>query len=82
MLVWAIWQSNARAARSANSTAFLLITGSVPGIPQQTGQTAVFGSAVVLSTTAHEQNIFECVASSTCTSNPMSTIYFAKRRIL
>ena len=43
----------------ASSTAFRLTTGSIPGIPRQTGQTAVFGCAWVTSTTAQEQNIFE-----------------------
>ena len=76
MLVWLISHSRAIAARRASSTAFWLITGSVPGIPQHTGQVELLGGEIVLSTTAQEQNIFERVDSSTCTSNPISMLYF------
>jgi hypothetical protein len=68
-------QFKARAAFIASSTAALLMTGKVPGMPQQTSQTDELGGAVVVSTTAHEQNILERVASSTCTSKPMSALY-------
>ena len=36
---------SASAVRIVHSTAVLLITGSVPGIPRQSGQTYVFGAA-------------------------------------
>jgi hypothetical protein len=36
----------------------------MPGIPEQTGQTAVFGGAETESTTAQLQNIFDFVRSS------------------
>ena len=55
---------SARATWMAYSTAFWFTTGRVPGMPAQTGQTAVLGAARVLSTTAQLQNIFECVCSS------------------
>jgi hypothetical protein len=41
-----------------------LTTGRTPGIPVHIGQTAVFGCAVVESTTGQEQNIFDLVANS------------------
>ena len=76
MLVWAISQSRAIAARRASSTAFRFITGKVPGIPQHTGHMELLGAANVVSTTAQEQNIFDLVESSTCTSNPISAMKF------
>jgi hypothetical protein len=48
----------------ANSIARWLITGSIPGIPRQTGQTAVLGGASTLSTTRQPQNIFDSVIIS------------------
>jgi len=39
--------SSANATRRANSTACWLTTGSTPGIPAHTGQTALFGAALV-----------------------------------
>jgi hypothetical protein len=44
----------------------------VPGIPVHISQTEVFGSAIVESTTAQPQNIFDCVSSSACTSKPIT----------
>ena len=76
MLVWLISHSRAIAARKESSIAFWLITGNVPGIPQHTGQVEILGGEIVLSTTAQEQNIFERVDSSTCTSKPISILYF------
>ena len=81
MLVCAISQSRAIAERKANSTAFWFIIGSVPGIPQQTGQIELLGEEVVVSTTAQEQNIFDWVDNSTCTSNPISVMNFFKSGI-
>jgi len=59
----------------------LFIIGSVPGIPQQTGQIELLGEEVVVSTTAQEQNIFDRVDNSTCTSNPISVMNFFKSGI-
>src|SRR3990172_11158616 len=56
----------------AYSTAILLTTGKVPGMPAHTGQTAVFGAACVRSTTWQAQNIFDLVCSSAWTSSPMT----------
>ena len=52
---------SAIAASVANSTAFLLSTGSAPGIPRQTGQTFVFGRAP--NRVEQEQKIFVTVKS-------------------
>ena len=46
MLVGLTVQPNARATRSPNSTAWRLTTGSTPGSPKQTGQTAELGLAM------------------------------------
>jgi hypothetical protein len=57
------------------STAFLLMTGSVPGRPRMTGSTSEFGSApkwVAPLPTA--VNIFVAVASWTWISNPTRTL--------
>lgn len=62
----------------AYSTARSLATGNAPGIPEQTGQTAIFGSASTESTTAQPQNIFDSVASSTWTSSPITGSYFIR----
>src|SRR5512132_1548006 len=61
--------------RIADSTAFLLTTGSEPGKPRQTAQTWVFGSAP--NAVEQPQNIFEIVLSSTCTSSPSTGSYAA-----
>src|SRR5512132_1919673 len=61
--------------RIADSTAFLLTTGSEPGKPRQTAQTWVFGSAP--NAVEQPQNIFEMVFSSTCTSSPSTGSYAA-----
>src|SRR5260370_28380007 len=53
--------------------AFLLITGSEPGRPRHTGQTAVFGSAP--KTTGLPQNIFVVVPSATCVSIAITGSY-------
>ncbi len=47
-----------------------LITGSEPGSPRQTGQTAELGSAP--NTVGQPQNIFDAVPSSTCVSSPIT----------
>ena len=47
-----------------------LTTGSEPGRPRQTGQTAEFGSAP--NSTGLPQNIFVTVPSSTWTSRPIT----------
>ena len=59
------------------STAARLSTGKIPGIPAQIGHTDVFGSASVESTTRQPQNIFERVAISAWTSNPMTGSYIS-----
>jgi hypothetical protein len=51
-------------------------------MPAQTGQTLTFGSALVVSTMAQEQNILLAVASSACTSNPITGSYFMMGLIL
>jgi hypothetical protein len=60
-----------------SSTAFLLMTGKVPGRARQTGQVRVFGSSFAPSGGAveHEQNIFDSVRSWACTSIPMTVSY-------
>ena len=68
----ATWQWSARAARRANSIARSLITGSVPGIPVHTSQTAVLGPAEAGSTTGQAQNIFDLVCNSAWTSRPIT----------
>ena len=55
------------------SIAVLLITGSEPGRPRQTGQTAEFGSAPKV--TGVPQNILVTVPSSTCVSRPITGSY-------
>ena len=45
------------------SIAVLFGTGKAPGRPKHVGQTLILGSSV--STTLHEQNIFDFVSSST-----------------
>ena len=67
--------SSARATRRANSTAWRLTTGSVPGSPAQTGQTAVLGGALTESTTGQAQNILDLVSSSAWVSRPMTGSY-------
>ena len=47
-----------------------LATGSEPGRPRHTGQTAAFGSAP--KEAGQPQNIFVTVPSSTCVSSPMT----------
>jgi hypothetical protein len=49
-----------------------LTTGSTPGIPEQIGHTAMFGSATVKSTTGQAQNIFDSVSSSAWISRPIT----------
>src|SRR4030067_693820 len=72
MLMGATWHCRATATRRAYSTALRLTTGNTPGMPAHTGQTEVFGSARVESTTAQLQNIFERVPSSAWVSSPMT----------
>ena len=50
-----------------NSTAFLLITGSAPGIPVHTGQVLAFGLAP--NSFLHEQNTFVFVFNNTIIAN-------------
>src|SRR5271157_705527 len=72
MLVFWTSHSSASATRMPYSTAVWLTTGNAPGMAEQTGHTEVFGAALVESTTAHEQNIFDLVRSSAWTSSPMT----------
>src|ERR1051326_9021470 len=69
-------QFSAMAASIANSTAFLLSTGSAPGRPRQTGQTLVLGGAPKV--VEHEQKILLAVSSCTWTSSPMTGSYFSR----
>jgi hypothetical protein len=55
-----------------SSTAWF--TGSVPGMPEQTGQAEVLGAATVLSTTSQEQNILIRLKLA-WTSSPMTGSY-------
>jgi hypothetical protein len=57
-----------------NSTARLLMTGSVPGMPRQTGQTWLFGAAPAYSA-EQPQNILLAVKSWEWTSSPMTASY-------
>ena len=57
------------------SIAALLITGSEPGRPRQTGQTAALGSEP--KTVGQPQNILATVPSSTCVSSPITGSYLA-----
>ena len=59
----------------ANSTTFRFTTGSVPGMPVQTGQVCVLGAPP--KRVVQPQKIFVRVASSTCTSRPMTISYVA-----
>ena len=59
----------------ANSTTWRLSTGSVPGMPVQTGQQWVFGSPP--NAAVQPQKIFVLVDSSTCTSRPTTISYAA-----
>ena len=54
---------------------FLFATGSVPGMPVQTGQVCVLGAPPNL--VVQPQKIFVLVASSTCTSRPITISYVA-----
>jgi len=65
-------RENADRIDRATPTAIWFTTGSVPGIPEQTGQTAVLGGAETESTTAQPQNIFDFVCNSAWTSRPMT----------
>src|SRR5437868_8599874 len=56
--------------RMANSTARLLMTGSEPGSPRQTGQMLVLGSSP--KALRQPQNNLVSVRSSQCTSRPMT----------
>src|SRR5436309_15634219 len=76
MEVSLILQFKAIAASTANSTAFLLSTGSAPGSPRQTGQTLVFGGAP--NWVEQEQKILLAVSSWTWTSNPITGSYFSR----
>ncbi len=68
-----MWQSSASPVRITSSTARRLMTGSVPGMPRQTGQTRVFGSSgsPAGADVGQPQNIFDSVRSWACTSMPM-----------
>src|SRR5512135_3379182 len=79
MLVCCTSHSSASATRIAYSTAVWLTTGSVPGMPEQIGHTAVLGAADVLSTTSQAQNIFDLVCSSAWTSRPMTGSYSMRK---
>ena len=64
-------QPEASPSRTAESTAARFRTGSVPGIPRQTGSVAVLGSAP--NAADDQEKIFECVASWTWHSSPITT---------
>src|SRR5206468_12664613 len=49
------------------------MTGSVPGIPKQTGQVCVLAGRP--NSVPHSQNIFDCVRSWAWTSSPITTSY-------
>jgi hypothetical protein len=69
----------ARAMRMAYSTTVLLSTGSTPGMPRQTGQTWVLGSAPNL--VEQEQKILVRVFNWEWTSRPMTgsnSIFFPR----
>ena len=68
----AISQFSATAVFSASSNARRFITGSVPGMPMQTGQVCVFGGAP--NRVLHPQNSLLSVASCTWTSRPMMMV--------
>ena len=69
-----MWQSSAMPVSITSSTARRLITGSVPGMPRQIGQTRVFGSSCWPSgaDVGQLQNIFDSVFSWAWTSMPMT----------
>jgi hypothetical protein len=66
-------QSSASEARRANSTARRFKTGSVPGMPRQTGQTSLLEGAP--KRVEQPQKIFESVRSWQWTSRPMTGSY-------
>ena len=66
-------QFSARPILIVYSIAARLATGSEPGRPRQTGQTAAFGCAP--NSVGQPQNIFDRVPSSTCVSRPMTGSY-------
>ena len=57
----------------AYSTTCLFSTGSAPGMPVHTGHVWVFGAPP--NSVLHPQKIFVFVASSICTSSPMTVSY-------
>jgi hypothetical protein len=59
-----------RHALIASWRAFLLKTGSTPGIPKHTGQ--VFSFAGLPNSVEHEQNIFDWVFNWAWTSSPIT----------
>ena len=63
-------QCVASPVRIAYSTTFLFSTGNVPGIPEHTSHTWVFGSPP--NCVGQEQKIFVLVASSVWTSRPIT----------
>src|SRR5665213_329849 len=76
MLVSRISQLMALAARTANSTAWRLSTGSAPGRPRQVGQTWVLGSPPY--SLRQPQKALDCVSSWTWTSRPMTGWYLSR----
>ena len=62
---------SASAARIVHSTAVSLITGSIPGMPWQIGQTCVLGAASAYCA-GQRQNILLAVLSCECTSSPIT----------
>ncbi len=68
----AIWQFSATAVRSASRKASRFITGSVPGMPMQTGHVCVLGGAPNF--VLQRQNNLLCVESCTWTSSPMMIV--------
>src|SRR6218665_2851548 len=73
-------QSTAMPIITAYSTAFLLTTGSTPGMPEQISHTLVLGS--LPNSVEQAQNSFELVRSWACTSSPMTTSYSAIQILL
>ena len=68
-----ISQPRANPAFTAYSTAVWLIMGSVPGIPEHTGQQRVFLSPP--NSAEQVQKTFDLVRSSACISRPITGIY-------
>jgi hypothetical protein len=64
----------------ASSTACSLSTGSEPGRPRHTGHTLVLGSSP--KRLGHPQNSLVAVASSQCTSRPMTVSHSVSDEVI